>query len=138
MTQYANTIGKNTDWKQDNRPQTGLLPALPALGTIGSGIASAASGLGIGAAVSKLPSLLRGAGSAARSGASRAASGAGRVGSAAGGGTATGLAKLGIGTYALDRLTTFMNSGPEIAGVNILPVAVIGVIGIVAANFVLP
>lgn len=131
MTQYTQTVGKNSNWSGRHSQQTGLLPiAVPSLGTIGGAIASVGGSLGIGTAASRLFSGLKTAGS-------KAASGGSKVGGAVGGGTATGLAKLGLGTAAIHELNRFMNTGPEIGGVNVLPAAVIGGGILLAANVML-
>ena len=137
MTNY-----KQTTRKSRTVEQTGLLPAIPAIGSIAlpslssaaGTIASAVGGTTIGSVLAKglgkVPSAIaRGASGLKKQGV--------KIFDDVGYGGAAGLAKAGIGTVALSKAVEFMNSGPEVGGVNILPVAAIGGIGILAASTVL-
>lgn len=113
MTNYKQTIGKR-------QHQTGLLPALPALGSIGSYVVS---GIGIGAIAGKAGRAL---GLLGKGG--KAAAKSGLLGTAA---------KTLGGFWLFDKATDFMSSGPSIGGVNIIPMAVIGVGGVIASQILL-
>lgn len=123
MTTYTETIGKNTNWGQAHGMQTGLLPALPAIGSV---ISTVGGALSLGTIGSKLLKALK-----------LGKSGAAKAGSALGGGTGVTLAKAGLGTYALSEVNKFMNSGPEIGGVNIIPVAVVGGVALLGGQMML-
>lgn len=138
--------------KRSTDPQTGAFPligavALPSLSGAATWLSGAIASVGIGTAISgllkssrgylkKLPGKLlggRSAGEAARGAGSWARSGLGNIGA----GQAAGVAKAGLGTVAISKAVEFMDSGPEIGGVNILPVAAVGGLGILAASTVL-
>lgn len=115
MTQYRQTVGKNSDWESKHNPQTGLPFAIPALGGAAKVLGGAGTALGLGSLASKGSKVLNLGGKAAKTG-----------GKAAGSAGAANIAKAGVAGYALHEFNNLMDSSPKIGGVPVLPVAIVG------------
>lgn len=130
MTQYTQTVSKRTGGLDNEAYQTGLLPALPALPAIGSAATSAAgyagAGLGIGALASKAKNFL------SLGKFSKAASGSSKAGNAA-----VGAGKVAGTGILLNEFNNFMNAGPTVGGVKILPLLAVGGAGLLGANMMI-
>lgn len=126
MTQYAQTVGKSTDWQNRQRPQTGLLPALPAAGAILSYAGTATTALTAGGLLAKATKAGKTAKSAAKTG-TKAAGNPGVV----------NIAKAGVTGYALHEFNKVMSSGPTVGGVDIVPAGVMAASTIVNGKMIM-
>lgn len=105
MTNYQKTLSKRNHTRGGPNYQTGLLPAIPALGSVASTAGSWLASLGIGATAGKLvPKLAKGGKSAAKKGA-----GAGKKAGSAVSGTSAGkvgdIVGAGITGFTLGDIT---------------------------------